>query len=469
MARREIRTSWSAWLTTAIGLAGLLGLAAGTLLTPSLLERLSPDGALSPAFLERMRTVRALLVLGGALLGSVAACRRWGLVGGLAACGLLAWAGAVGNHLYPAHILTRPRVALEALAGEELLLRDYAPRAHLVVPSHEVLRAKFPVINIHAHFRRWYQHWSAEQLVEIMDACHIKRLVDLDGGLGDNLRQAIEQYGGRYPQRFIHFATFGFKDRLESAEAFQAKVQRLVEAKALGAKGIKVWKDLGLRARDAQRRLVPIDDMRVDALWQTAGELGLPILIHVGDPQANFEPLDRFNERYEFLRSQRTLSYQGPTAPRPETLLAQFERVVDRHPQTTFILAHLGNRTDDLAAAGAMLDRHPNLFMDISARVQELGRQPVTTRAFFLRYQDRLLFATDGNPDAAVYRQHFRFLETADEYFDYPFWPMFNYGRWKIYGVALPDGVLRKLYHDNAAALLGLPKLPAGPAVEDHP
>ena len=130
-----------------------------------------------------------------------------------------------------------------------------------------------------------------------------------------------------------------------------------------------------------------------------------------------------------------------------------------RHPETTFILAHLGNRTDDLAAAGAMLDRHPNLSMDISARVSELGRQPRAAREFFLRYQDRLLFGTDGNPEEAVYRSYFRFLETADEYMDYPYWPSENYGRWKISGVDLPDAVLRKLYHDNAATLLGLPLL----------
>lgn len=372
---------------------------------------------------------------------------------------LIMAAGFAIDRTYPGHLLRRPRLALEAILGEELLLRDYDPRPHLTVPEHPVDRARFPVINIHAHFRRWKQHWTAEQLVGFMDACNIERIVDLDGGLGENLTSAAAAYAGRYPGRFIHFATFGFKPELESADDFAKKIKRLEEAKTLGARGIKVWKNLGLRTRDAQGRLIPIDDPRVDALWAKAGELGLPVLIHVGDPQANFEPLDRHNERYEFLRAERALSYQGPDAPRPETLLEQFERVVARHPATTFILAHLGNRTDDLAAAGAMLDRHPNLVMDISARIQELGRQPVTTRAFFLRYQDRLLFATDGNPDAAVYRQHFRFLETADEYFDYPFWPMFNYGRWKIYGVDLPDGVLRKLYHDNAAKILGLPLL----------
>jgi predicted TIM-barrel fold metal-dependent hydrolase len=378
----------------------------------------------------------------------------------LGALAVLAAAAALAlNRWYPEHLLRRPQLALKALLGEEMLLRDYDPRPRLTVPAHPIERARYPVINIHAHFRRWQQAWTPEDLIGFMDACNIGWLVDLDGGLGKSLREEIAAYADRYPGRFIHFATFGFKDELETPEAFAEKVRRLEEAKTLGARGIKVWKNLGLRTRDGQGRLVPIDDPRVDALWAKAGELGLPILIHVADPLANFDPLDRHNERYEFLTAERKLSYQGPSAPRPEALLEQFERAVARHPKTTFILAHLGNRTDDLAAAGAMLDRHPNLFMDISARVQELGRQPHTTRAFMIRYQDRLVFGTDGNPDAGEYRTHFRFLETADEYFEYPYRALFNYGRWKIYGVDLPDDVLRKLYHDNAAALLGLPRV----------
>lgn len=385
----------------------------------------------------------------------------------LAVVGAAAWAAAgITNRTYPDHLLRRPRLALKALLGEEILLRDYAPRSHLVVSSHEVRQAKFPAINIHAHF-----NWkplpdssqrvtrTPEDLLELMDACNLQVLVNLDGKLGDDLRDAVARYSQPHPDRFITFATFGFPKTAIQWETFRQQVEQLAEAKAAGAKGVKIWKNIGLRTRDEHGRVIPLDDERLEPLWNQLDALQLPVLIHVADPHANFEPVDRYNERYEWLHTVPDWSYYGKGYPDPDTILQQFERVVARHRQTTFILAHLGNLAERLAEAGAMLDRHPNLSMDISARVQELGRQPETARAFFLAYQDRLVFGTDGNPDPAVYRQHFRFLETHDEYFDYPYWPLFNYGRWKIYGIGLPDEVLRKVYHDNAARILGLPRL----------
>ena len=447
----------AAWWAIGLGSLGCLGLLAASVLAPDLLVRFSPVGGLSTTFIERLRDVRALAATLGCLLLLVASWRG-GWRGALVALTGLIWVGALVNQLYPNHLIRRPQALLDAVLGEELLLRDYDPRPHLTVPAHPVTRARYPVINIHAHFRRWKPVWTAEQLIGFMDACNIERIVDLDGGLGERFAEEIQSYAARYPERFIIFATFPFSEKMKWG-LFPERIAQLAEAKRLGARGIKIWKNLGLRTRDEHKQLVPIDDPRVDALWAKAGELGLPILIHVADLPANFDPLDRHNERYEFLKGQMELAYHGPAAPSPLQLLEQFERVVSRHPDVTFILAHLGNRSDDLAAAGAMLDRHPNLYMDVSARIQELGRQPHTARAFLIRYQNRLLFGTDGNPETEDYRTHFRFFETADEYFDYPFWSLFNYGRWKIYGVDLPDDVLRKLYHDNAARLLGLPLL----------
>lgn len=450
--------AWLRWIAWAASGLGVLGLLAAMLATPALLTRLSPDGLLSLAFLERLRLLRVGLGAFGSLL-VISGCRQWGGrgIGWLAAVGCVGWLAILLHATYPQHLFGRPLQLLKAAVGEELLLSDYAPTTRLVVPAHEVLRARYPVINIHAHFRRWVRHWTPDQMVAFMADCNVERIVDLDGNLGEELREEIAQYARRDPARFTVFATFNFPKGRINWEWFQKRVAQFDEAKALGAAGIKIWKNLGLYARD-EHGVVPVDDPRLDPLWAQAGRLGLPVLIHVGDLHANFEPLDRHNERYEFLKANMALAYHGWTdTPSLEAILGQFERVVARHPEATFILAHLGHRTDDLREAGAMLDRHPNLFMDISARVQELGRQPRAARAFFLRHQDQLVFGTDGNPGPEVYRGHFRFFETADEYFDYPFWPMFNYGRWKIYGIDLPDEALRKLYHDNAARLLGLP------------
>lgn len=388
--------------------------------------------------------------------------RRWGTA--LIAAGLLtgiAGAWVLLERWHPHHLLRRPGQLALAVLGEEVLLSDYEPRARLIVPTHEVERARYPVINIHAHFRRWYQKWTPEELIGILDACNVQALVDLDGGLGDRLGEELAQYAKPYPDRLIIFATFPFSEKMKWG-LFPERVEQLEEAKRLGARGIKIWKNLGLKTRDDEGRLVAVDDPRLDPLWNKAAALGLPILIHVGDPVAFFDPIGAHNERYEELKANPSWSFYGPQFPPLTEIIQQFERMVARHPDVTFIFAHLGNRTDDLREAGGLLDRHPNLSMDISARVSELGRQPRAAREFFITYQDRLLFGTDGNPDPSVYRTYFRFLETADEYFDYPFWPRYNYGRWKIYGIELPDEVLRKLYHDNAAKILGLPLIGAG-------
>jgi hypothetical protein len=293
-----------------------------------------------------------------------------------------------------------------------------------------------------------------------MDACNVVATVDLDGQLGETLREEIARFNHAAPERLIIFAALGFPKGPVSWDLFQQQVDQLDSAKAMGARGLKIWKNIGLYTSDPAGRRIALDDRRLDPMWAKADALALPILIHVADLPANFDSLDRHNERYEFLSGNPRLAYHGAAAPRPEQLLTEFEAVVERYPTHPFILAHFANLPNDLAAAGALLDRHPNLSMDISVRVPELGRQPRAAREFFIRYQDRLFFATDGNPDERGYRQHFQFLETADEHIDYPFWPQINFGRWKVSGVELPDAVLRKLYHDNAAKLLGLPLLP---------
>jgi predicted TIM-barrel fold metal-dependent hydrolase len=185
----------------------------------------------------------------------------------------------------------------------------------------------------------------------------------------------------------------------------------------------------------------------------------MPVLMHTGDPAAFFRPVDRHNERWMQLRRHPEWSFAGEGFPGLDELFAQRDRVMRRHPETTFIGAHVASSAEDLAAAARVLDEHPNFFVDIAGRVAELGRQPYTARRFFIEYQDRILFGTDrypGRPDQPRYAIYFRFLETADEYFDYFDHPFPPEGEWKIYGIDLPEQVLKKVYHENASRLLGI-------------
>ena len=226
-------------------------------------------------------------------------------------------------------------------------------------------------------------------------------------------------------------------------------LERLVEH---GAVGFKIWKDLGLTVRDAGGNLVRVDDERLDPLFDKARELDVPVMFHTADPLAFFEPIDRFNERYEELAAHPEWSFHGAQFSRRE-LIAQRNTVFARHPRTRFVAAHMGECPEDLASVSAMLDAYPNVSVDISARIAELGRQPYSARDFFLRYADRILFGTDLLPAVGMYRLHYRFLETADEYFAYPSHAS-RQGRWMIYGISLPDDVLRKIYRENALRLL---------------
>jgi predicted TIM-barrel fold metal-dependent hydrolase len=224
-----------------------------------------------------------------------------------------------------------------------------------------------------------------------------------------------------------------------------------------GAAGLKIWKPFGLQVRDQRGELVKVDDARLDPLWQAAGELGLPVLAHVADPVAFFDPIDETNERWEELGRHPEWAFPSPPFPPFLEILTGFKNLVARHPSTTFIGAHVGCYAENLGWVGQMLDECPNYFIDISARLGELGRQPYAARRFFDRYQDRILFGSDMGPNPEYYRLYYRFLETDDEYFNYNLGAVPVQGRWFVCGLSLPDAILKKVYSENAARLLNFP------------
>lgn len=336
----------------------------------------------------------------------------------------------------------------------------------LQVESHPLKKARFPVVDVHMH-PRIRLHSSPESLdeyVRVMDAQNIAVSVSLDGGLGPQFDDHVQYLWTKYRDRFVIFANVDWQGGGRADDPASWDCQRpdfgrrtavlLAEAKTKGASGLKVFKDLGLTYRNPDGSFIKIDDPRWDPIWAACGELGLPVIIHSGDPAAFFLPIDETNERWEELHRRPDWSFYGPQFPKREDLLAAYLRIIERHPQTTFIGAHVSNNAEDLAAVGAWLDRHPNLVVEIAARIAELGRQPYTARKFFLKYSDRILFGTDGPRAPERLFAHWRFLETMDEYFPYAENPFPPQGFWNIYGVGLPDDVLRKIYHENAARIV---------------
>jgi predicted TIM-barrel fold metal-dependent hydrolase len=272
---------------------------------------------------------------------------------------------------------------------------------------------------------------------------------------GTALEEAMRALAGY--EDFIH--TFGSIDleRLEDVD-FAAHVdETFSKYKAMGIRGLKFWKNLGLGIKDSTGRYIPVDDDRLRPVWESAAKYSLIVLIHVADPKAFFTPVDRKNEYYEMLCNQPSWSFYGDAFYTFEQLMQQQENLIANSPETTFVIPHMGSCAEDLAFVGGLLDKYPNMHIDTSARINELGRQPYTARAFFIKYADRILFGTDftGGAIEDIYPYYFRFFETYDEYFPcQPLDDSYDMGRWRLYGLGLPDDVLKKLYSANAKNLL---------------
>ena len=332
-----------------------------------------------------------------------------------------------------------------------LLLKDFKPRAMVHLAVHEVPQAKFPAIDFHNHVNDAQgingENVPPAEVVANMDRANIKTIVILTGLWGEKLQAVLDNMVKPYPGRFVVFTQMDWS-KIDDPQFSVKMVQQLDDAVSRGARGLKVLKDLGLGVRDKTGKLVAIDDERMDPVWEECGKLGIPVAIHSTDPEAFFTPTDQHNERYEELMRNPTWSFYGATFPNKEKLLEERNHVFAKHPRTNFVALHVANWPENLDAVSAWLKKYPNMSVEFGAREAELGRQPRRARQFFMEFQDRIMFGTDSEPDPKMYANYFRWLETADEYFEY--WGYPGQGRWEIYGMELPDEVLEKVYHKNA-------------------
>jgi len=337
----------------------------------------------------------------------------------------------------------------------DLKLLDWEPKSQLVVKETKVITAKYPVIDIHNHLRSG----NPEKYLEEMDKAGVWKVVSLDGNSKDNAyKEHLKALQKVSKDRFLVYFRPDYTGIDEKGYGIR-EANKLEEAVKLGVRGLKINKgSIGLITKDKTGKVVPVDDPRLDPIWAKCGELGIPVIIHVSDPVAFHTPIDKYNERYDELAAHPDWSFYGEEFPySKDDILDQLYRVIAKHPNTIFISTHMGNLAEDLGRVAGWLEQYPNMYVDIDARISELGRQPYTARKSMIKYQDRVLFGTDTPPDAEAYQVYYRFLETDDEYFD-PAKSHHRQGRWMIYGIDLPDEVLEKLYNKNALKILGMYK-----------
>ncbi len=332
--------------------------------------------------------------------------------------------------------------------ADEMSIVDYDPISTLVVPEHKVTKAKFPFVDVHNHQWRMATQDLGDMAQE-MDALNMAVLVNLSGGSGDELKAAVTNIRNQAPGRFIVFANIDF-DGIDEPDWTKRTVSQLEQDYNNGARGLKIYKNLGLTITDSEGRRVHVDDPRLDPIWEKCGELDIPVLIHTGEPAAFWEPVDKHNERWLEMKQFPERHRDPKRYPSWEKVMSEQWNVFRKHPSTTFINAHLGWMGNDLARLGKLLDTFPNVYTEIAAVLAELGRQPRFAKKFFIEYQDRIMFGKDTwYPDE--YHVYFRVLETKDEYFDYY---RKRHAFWKMYGLGLPDDVLKKLYYKNALKVI---------------
>ncbi|TDI78626.1 MAG: amidohydrolase [Bacteroidetes bacterium] len=337
--------------------------------------------------------------------------------------------------------------------AQDLTFEEYNPASTLVVPGEILTKAKYPFIDVHGHQYRMANQ-DLTPVILAMDILNMRIMVNLSGRSGDDLKKSVQNIKDNYSNRFVVFANIDF-DGIGVTGWIEKTLSQLEEDVASGARGLKIYKSLGLRYTDKAGKRVAVDDVRLYPIWAKCGELGIPVLIHTADPKPFWDEFDGDNERWLELKL-RPRRKRGPDNPVPwEQLMDEQHNMFRKNPNTTFINAHMGWLANDLGKLGELLDDIPNMNVGIGAIIAELGRQPREAKAFFIKYQDRILFGKDSwKPEE--FPTYFRVLESDDEYFPYH---KKYHAFWAMYGLDLPDDVLKKVYYKNALRIVpGLDK-----------
>ena len=327
---------------------------------------------------------------------------------------------------------------------------EYDPPSSLVVPEHHVTSAKMPFIDIHSH------HWrmgtqDLDKLIREMDSLNMRAIVNLSGRGGKALKEMMDNINDSgYGDRIFCFTNINIRS-IDDPDFLESTLEQLRYDRSIGARGLKIYKSQGMTNTDTAGNRIAINDPRLSPIFDLVGEFGWPVLIHYADPKQFWEPHDANNERWLELKLRPNRQRYDKDFTW-EQIAGEAHDVFRKHPNTTFIAAHMGWYANDLLRLGQFLDEHPNVYVEIGAVIAELGRQPRAANRFFARYADRVLFGKDAYRPAE-YATYFRVLETDDEYF--PYYKRYH-AFWRMYGLDLPDTVLRKLYFENAAGLLGV-------------
>ena len=345
---------------------------------------------------------------------------------------------------------------------KELLLSEFKPVSQCVTKETQISKAKFKVIDIHEHMGKlvlgenYQDQYDLIQYEQELKRLNVRHVVNLDGVWGHEFIQMM-----KHTEDLKHMiSTFVWIDvsKIDEPDFSEQVKTHLTEAYAKGARGIKMWKVISLNQKDKAGNYIRTDDDRLQVVYETAAELNIPILIHIADPVAFFLPIDEVNERYEELGANPDWAFGKPDQYSFHELMEMQDNMIRKNPKTNFIVAHFGSYAENLDHVAQRLDQFPNMYIDIAARIAELGRVPYSSREFFLKYSNRILYGTDCTPtNLKAHHKYFRFLETFDEYFEYqeegeeP-----GQGRWRIYGIGLPDEVLKDVYYRNACKLLNL-------------
>ena len=340
-------------------------------------------------------------------------------------------------------------VPLATFAQTSMSIEEYKPKSTLVVPQHPVTRAKYPFIDVHNHQNSAMPVEQMDKLVKDMDSINLQVMVNLSGGYGDRLEKGVANLKGHYKNRFVVFANIDFTNLDDPGYSKRAAAQ-LERDVHNGAQGLKIFKNFGMDLKDTKGQRIHVDDARFDEVFETCGRLKIPVLIHTAEPWSFFQPMDQYNERWLELKTHGGRARPSEKYPSWETLMDEQHSLFARHPKTVFINAHLGWLGSNLGELGRLMDRLPNMNTEIGAVLYDLGRQPRFAREWLIKYQDRVMFGKDSwNRDE--YFCYFRVLETPDEYFDYY---RKYHAFWQMYGLDLPDEVLKKLYYKNALRIV---------------